>query len=150
MKRCILISPLARTVSEVYIANGLEGMYYALENTDPAFSGMVECVNLGQRDVRGVDAWIDEESNLSDGRPVFSFGGKIFFAGAVLILDNDGEGETISTELTVARVESMIDWTDLETTGDFGEPREYITDHPLLGPNTSVYEGGKPIYRERA
>lgn len=145
MIRCILINPYSRIVSEAYITPGLEGMKYAMENCDKDFSGWVERVSVTDTE----DLWLDEEGCLSPHRPVFELGSGRF-AGACLILANDGEGETVSSRLPLGLIQAKVRWTNLETTGDFGEPKEYVTDHPTLGPNTAVYEGGKPIYRERA
>ena len=149
MVRALLISPYMQTVCEVFATPDLEGMRYALEKTDAMFSGYVECFNLAQKGDHGVDAWLDEESNLSEGRPVFHVG-PYTFSGSVLILDNDGEGECTGTNFPGEKLSRSVKWTDLETTGDFTEGREYTMDHPILGKNTPVYEGGKPVYRERA
>lgn len=153
MQRAILINPIIRTTCEVYIEPTIDGMYYALGKTDAMFSGMVECVNLGQRENRGVDCWIDEEGALSEGRAVFVIGNEDAnmqpLAGCALIIDNDGEGNTVGTKLTVETVGQLVTWTNLETTGDFGPGREYETEHPIFG-KIPVIEGGKPLYRERA
>lgn len=153
MHRALLIDPHTRTVREMFVETGIDGMYYALGQADKDFSGMVECVNLAQIPVRGIDAWMDEEANLTEGRPVFHImgdeGTKLTFAGFVLVLDNDGEGESIGTEIETGRLAAQIVWTDLETTGEFGPSREYVTEHPIFG-KCPVYEGGKPVYRERA
>ena len=149
MLRGILINPIDREVSEIFIASGLEGLKYAL-SADPAFSGMVECVGLGPN----LDLWICEEGNLHEGRPVFALKGNadsMHVSGAAILLCNGGEGECQSVPAgLVDAVLKSVSWTNLETTGDFGEPREYVIDHPIMGPNCPVFEGGKPIYRERA
>lgn len=141
MNRCILINPAMRTVCEVYIASGLEGMYYALGKTDAMFSGVVECVQVGRK----ADLWIDEESNLHEGRPVWDFCGTTF-SGSALVLYHDDEGESVSVPdfITPEAVAAGITWTDLETSGDFSAP------HSEDGPAGFVYVMGKPIYRERA
>lgn len=146
MLRAFLIDPNDRSISELYIHDGLEGLQFAL-GMDRRFSGYVECVRLGQR----ADLWIDEEGALTEGRPVWTFAGNAF-AGAALILYNDGEGNgaSVPDNITLRIIAAGVEWTKLETTGDFGPAREYVTNHPILGPNTPVYEGGKPIYRDGA
>jgi hypothetical protein len=140
--RGILIDPITETVSEMYIQPNLEGLKYAL-SIDPQFSGLVERVSVA----RSEDMWICEEGNLAPGRLVFSLGGHTF-AGAAIILAHDDEGESVSSRLPLELIIGLVQWTNLETTGDFGEPREYVTEHPVLG-KVPVYEGGKPIYQER-
>lgn len=141
MLRSILICPAMQTVCEVYITSGLEGIYYALGKTDPMFSGVVECVQVGRK----ADLWICEEANLHEGRPVWSFC-ENKFAGSALILYHNDEGESVSVPdfITPEVIQAAIQWTDLETTGDFSEP--HYEDHP----ESFVYVMGKPIYRERA
>lgn len=141
MNRAILISPHMQTVCEVYIASGLEGMYYALGKTDAMFSGTVECVQVGRK----ADLWIDEESNLMAGRSVWDFCGSKF-SGSALILYHDDEGESVSVPdcITPEVVQAGITWTDLETSGDFSAP------HSEDGSHGFVYVMGQPIYRARA
>lgn len=142
--RAILIDPYAKVVSEVFVMPDLAGMKFALKGADTAFAGYVERVSVSDAD----DMWLDEEGCLSAHRPVFELGTGNF-AGAALILAHDDDGESVGTRLSVSLVAAAVKWTSLETTGDFGESREYVTDHPVLGV-VPVYEGGKPIYQERA
>ncbi len=151
--RAILINPYDRTVTEITVNPGLDsigGMYSVLYRADPAFSGMVECVGLST--TPPVDLWLDEEGCLEAGRPVWQFGdgNGPHYAGACLLLCNDGEGDMTSLPPYITReaMARLIHWTNLETTGDFLPSREYETDHPIFG-KTMVLEGGKPIYRER-
>lgn len=65
--RGILINPCNRTITEIEVQPGLEGLYEALR-ADPSFSDVVELVRLAP----GLDLWIDEEGNLSAGRPVWN------------------------------------------------------------------------------
>ena len=148
MVRGLLISPYMQTVCEVFVTPDLEGMCYALGKTDAMFSGYVERFNLAQKGDHGVDAWLDEDGCLSEGRPVFKLCGQPF-AGSVLILDNDSEGECVGTNFPLEFLKASVEWTALETSGDFTEGREYTTDHPIMGKDTPAYEAGKPIYRER-
>lgn len=149
--RCLVINPYSRTFSELYIEKGLEGLRYAL-GSDPMFSGMVECVNLAQLPERGIDLWCDEESNLSEGRPVFEIKERTFgeakFSGVCIILDNDGNGETDSTDFLLKNLDLIIHWTDLETTGEFGEGCSREVEIEGFG-KVPVFEGGKPVYRGR-
>lgn len=144
MLRAILISPLDRTISELYIMPGLEGLYYTLGKADSAFSGMVEHVQAGRK----TGLWIDEEGVLSEGRPVFKLGPQ-YFAGPALLLGDDGEGDSCDCPVPLPIAQMAVEWTSLETTGDFGPSREYTTEHPIFG-KIPVIEGGQPIYRERA
>lgn len=139
MLRAIVICPSPRLIIGQQIEPGLEGMYAALREADSAFSGLVEHISLGPN----IDLWIDEESNLSEGRPVWELIGGHKFAGAALILCSNAEGESVSCPIPIETVMKTVSWTTLETTGDFTEGREY--QDPKYG---FVIEGGKPIYRE--
>lgn len=148
--RGVLINPVNRTVDEVFIPGIIDGIYSALR-TDPQFtSGIAECFGLSS----SFDLWIDEEGNLSPGREVWQLkikgrdGQPLRFAGAAVILCHDDAGESVSCPSSLEAITSIVEWTNLETTGAFGEGREYETDHPILG-RVRVFEGGKPIYRER-
>jgi hypothetical protein len=123
--RGILINPCNRTITEVTVQAGLDGLYSQMQN-DPAFSGTVELVKLSPI----ADLWIDEEGNLSGGRPVWHLIGASGephpFAGAALILGNDGEGDSapLHRGVTLEVVKKLAHWSDLVTTGDFTAPSE--------------------------
>lgn len=140
--RAILINPHLRTITEM----DAPGPANALHDADPQFSGTIERIQLG----RSTDLWIDEEGNLSDGRPVWKLNGNPF-AGCAVLFCNDNRGHTLPLAhfVTLDVMHAVTNWTDLVTTGDFEEGRVGFTDHPILGPKTPTYLGGAPIYRER-
>jgi hypothetical protein len=150
--RAVLINPVNQTVTEIDVTSPLDsaaGMYAHMKAADPGFvSNMVECVSLGPN----VDLFLDEEGALEAGRAVWRLqGSDQGFAGPGILICSDEEGETIALHraISLAGAIQVVQWTNLETTGDFGEGREYETDHPIFG-KTTVLEGGKPIYRERS
>ena len=148
--RAILINPYTQTVSEVDTngdINGETGFYELLGKADRLFSNMVECVRVGTN----VDLWIDEEANLTDGRPVFELVDAMHMGGAALLLCNDGEGNCIGLppQFTLDLVKSKVIWTELMTTGDFGETVEHDIVHPTFGPMREIIQG-QPIHRKAA
>lgn len=135
--RGILINPHTKTITEVQVKPGLSGLYEAMR-ADPAFSGTVELVRL----TPSVDLWIDEEGNLSEGRPVFEFAGN-HFTGCALILGADGQGGSCALRhhITIRLVELGVKWTTLISTGDFGPSRTEDNQDGF------VFVGGAPVYQ---
>lgn len=138
--RGILINPCTQTITEIEVKPGLEGLYEALR-ADRAFSGMVELMRLGP----SLDLWIDEEGNLSDGRPVFIFANTQPIAGAALMLCNDGKGDSISLDkrITLETINDAVRWTGKVTTGAMTETTSEDT------PDGFVIRTGEPIHRNR-
>lgn len=150
--RAILINPVNRSVTEIDVTSPLDsaaGMYAHMRAADPGFiSNMVECVELSVSP--RLDLWIDEEGALTEGREVWKLAGADqHFAGAAILLASTDEGESADCFIPAYRVAKVVEWTNLETTGDFGESETREIDHPIFG-KTPAFIGGKPIYRERA
>lgn len=142
--RGILINPNNRTIAQIEVGPRLAGLYAAMKQGDgEAFSGTVELVRLSP----SVDLWIDEEGNLSAGRPVWhlidAHGEPVPFAGAALLLGNDGEGGSASlpAQITTAIMSKLAHWSDLTTTGEFTAPSNED------GPDGFVIRTGQPIHR---
>lgn len=137
--RGILINPVNRTITEIDVKPGLQGLYAALR-ADAAFSGTVELVRVTD----AVDLWIDEEGNLGADRPVFNFGHQPV-AGAALILGNDGEGDSegLPDYVTLQRASHVITWTNKVTTGDCEQTTTEET------PDGFVIRVGAPIHEDR-
>lgn len=144
--RGILINPNDRTIAQIEVGPRLAGLYAAMKQGDgEAFSGTIELVRLSP----SVDLWIDEEGNLSAGRPVWhlidAHGEPVPFAGAALLLGNDGEGGSASlpAQITTAIMSKLAHWTDLVTTGDC----EPMTTED--GPDGFVIRTGKAIHEHK-
>jgi hypothetical protein len=149
--RAILINPVTRAVTPIDVTSGFDserGLYAHMKAADPGFtSNMVELVRLSASP--RLDLWIDEEGALTDGREVWKLAGSDqHFAGAAILLAADEEGNSTDCFIPAYRVAQVVEWTNLETTGDFGPSREYEAESEMLGKHW-VYEGGKAIYRER-
>jgi hypothetical protein len=112
----ILIDPITRTIAEIEVVYGLDGILEALE-TDPQFSGTVDRHALGPCS----DLWFDTGFARDKGRPVFELAGRKF-AGVCVILDHDGRGNSVAATYPLALVASGIRWTGLETTGNARGP----------------------------
>jgi hypothetical protein len=143
--RAILINPYMQTVTELDTTNDYKAWCALLDAADPKFCGKVERVSMGQ----GVDLWIDEESALNDGRPVFTFQNGPSFAGVALLfgIDGDnGESRGLPDHVTLAVAKHVVTWTDLYTTGDFEPTVEKEIDHPVFGKTHAIITGD-PIYR---
>jgi hypothetical protein len=133
----IIINPVTRTVTAEKIESSLQGMYAALA-VDPAWSGTIERVSVDQVH----DLWIDENGCLEPGRPVFLLHDHPF-AGVAMILSHDDEGDARDCGLPLADIAGRVEWTNLETSGDFTEG------HSEEAPNSFVYVAGRPIFRRR-
>ncbi len=141
--RAILINPYDQTVTEIDttgLCDGMGGFYAILTKADPMFcSALVERIQMGTT----VDVWFDEEANLTDGRPVFQFTGGQQISGAAILLahDDGGASAPLPDWLTLERVAASVEWTELVTSGDFGEATTKDVDHPVFGKTRAIICG---------
>ena len=94
----ILINPFNETIKEVVYEGNVKEIYDLIE------CGTFDVVRLSNRD----DMFIDDEGLLIENR-YFTIGNRNY-AGRALIMSHDDEGDTVSTELTVQDVESVVQW----------------------------------------
>lgn len=139
-KRSILIDPYTRNISEVFTDGGGE----AIKN---AMSGPEHTVDLFTVLDLGGDQtlYLDDEGLLFAGRFIWRLKGYPNpLAGRGLILGTDEEGDSIPTRLTVPEVRAMVEWTDLETSGDMTAGHEGVSD--VFGmKDVPTYFGGTAI-----
>ncbi len=127
--RGILIDPVAQTVAAVTLLNGELDTIYALIEAEP-----IDVRPVTERD----DLWIDDEALLRRPAPTcYAQWGDYAhpIAGKQLILGHNDEGDCISTQLSVERVERAVRFTRREFRGIREEPERRIV-HPVLGPAT--------------
>lgn len=145
--KAYLIDPAARTITEV---------------EDPKWEYDAITIAIGARpiDVVGVgrdQLIVDDEGFLKPGLAVFELrghsrsytGSPYRLCGKALWLGvNDHDGENTSPHHGIDWVRGLIQWTDLESTGDMEQGRELPGGDPDF-PGTFVYVGGDPIVRPR-
>lgn len=103
--RGILIDPVAQIITAVEVAKGLQGLYAATGCT---------CIDI-VRLTDSHDLIIDDEGALIADQRCFAFnvgGGRapIIITGKALLLENDGQGETIATTLPLVIAQAAVAW----------------------------------------
>lgn len=107
--RAILIDPVELTITEGWQTTGLKALYETLG---------CDCI-----DIRGigvdpkgnpVDMICDDNGRLIDGQRCFRMGSEIF-AGRVLLVSHDDEGETTASGLPLHDVGRVVQWCAPET-----------------------------------
>jgi hypothetical protein len=147
--RAILIDPHTETIKEIDLVSP-DDMRAEFRRYEPQFAGLAELVRLGG----GVALWVDEEGNLSDGRPVWTLtnidGDHKHFTGVGIMTcaDEFGEVEPLWQEITPGSVRTILHWTTLCSTGTLGPDSEYEEIHPVWGKVLTLHRGD-PIFRER-
>lgn len=119
--RAVLIDPATRTITEVSVPDEskrhLPAMYAHLG------CSCVDVVRLSPDE----DMWIDDEGLISYPNPrgYFRLGGAVF-AGAGLILGNDGKGDITGSGLSPMRLWYLVEWLDTPAESDV-EPSISVT-----------------------
>ncbi|TKD50565.1 DUF3846 domain-containing protein [Sphingomonas baiyangensis] len=100
--RAILIDPVAETVTETDVAEGLAALKAALQ------CQWIDIRSVGKdRAGRPVDLICDDEGRLIDGQRCFQMGA-LLIAGRGLLLSHDDEGATTACGLSLADAERPI------------------------------------------
>jgi hypothetical protein len=129
----------ARTIREIESAEGwpLKEMYRALSHPSNAASD-IDSVTLDEARNR---LWIDGEVFLKPAMPVFHVHGYDgVLAGMGLVLGLDRAGNNRKPSISLERLVSMVQWTNMESTGELEPTRETATSIII----------GQPILRVRA
>lgn len=136
--RAILIDPKARTVTDIEVRPGIEPIYEALQ------CRTFDVVALD--DTNGV--YIDDDGLYVEGQHFFMFGDfHQPLGGRGLILGMEPEtGESVSTELALAEIESKIKWIDdsIKVAGFQNYGGEI--DHPVFGKTFVI--GSHAVFEE--
>ena len=106
MKRAILIDPIARSVSEIVIAEGYEKIQDAIG------CRCFDCVQINEVE----DLFIDDEGLFDEQNPIFFWGDRPF-AGRGLVLGHDSQGGSVSSAMEIGKVRESVNFTGL-TVGD--------------------------------
>lgn len=129
--KAYLIDPEARAVIETEYP-GDSGIAPLIDSE----RGGIDRIEFGNdRDA----VWIGGEVFLSRGALVWNFAAYPFpLAGKALVLGCNSIGESCEPRISLAQLEEMISWTELETSGEMGADREapgvYIIGDPILRP----------------
>lgn len=141
--RAILINPWCRIIEQIEIGGDLKSMY-----------GVLKCsavchVMLSPRDL----LWLDDDGLLKDGIPIFRLRGYNHpLAGIGLILGVDHEGNNIPVDVRLNYIQSVVVWSDEESTGKLEPTTETIDDIKVGGVSVgkgAVFKVGAPILRKR-
>jgi hypothetical protein len=140
--RAIVINPFERAITEIDCAAGLDDIYKAISHESKHKVDIITAINI-VGDPFPETGFIDDEGMLKEGIPVFNFRqGSHPIAGKCIVFGVSPDGDNKDCTLTVEDYESMIQWTNLVTTGDFGPSREYQEG------GFFVFHGGQPILKE--
>lgn len=116
--RAILIDPEARTVTAGYQQKGLYPIYATLR------CSCFDICDLGPDQMGApVSLYCDDEGRFKEAQSCFKIGGRLI-AGRALLLSHDRDGETVGTQLDLARAAAAVQWLDAGT--DYTPPEPTV------------------------
>lgn len=142
--RAILIDPEAKTISEFDLPTGYEHILSTIDAE--LFTG----VDLGEVAEKGdITMYVDDEGHLHPGKAVFFIAGHaIAGKGVVTLTDEEGETVALPPSVSVEQIQAQVEFSEQESTGEFGPSSEGYIDHPLFGRMFQVI-GGQPVLAPR-
>lgn len=126
--RAFFIDPDAETVTEI----DFEGDYKAIQQA-------IDCRTFDVVTIceKGSTLYLDDEGFMHAGKTAWCFASQPDrrYAGKGLVLGTTGEGDNAPVHewLTLAMMQKLVQWTGLESTGQFTAPRETMSVHPMFG-----------------